>query len=48
VLKIGTDFFGVQSVDTVGTCTTSYLFIGRAALIGFFLPFVELFYYILA
>ncbi len=25
------DFFGVQSVDIVGRCTTSYLFIGTAS-----------------
>ncbi len=31
-LQIGTDFFGVQSVDTVRKCTTSYLLAGVACL----------------
>jgi hypothetical protein len=28
LFRLGTDFFGVQSVDTVGRCTTSYLLAG--------------------
>jgi len=31
-IKIGLDFFGVQSVDIVVRCTTSYLLAGPACL----------------
>ncbi len=31
-VQIGTDSFGVQSVDTVARCTTSYLLAGPACL----------------
>jgi hypothetical protein len=32
LFKLEHIFFGVQSMDTIGRCTTPYLFIGRASL----------------